>query len=74
MIEVPAILAPQTGYCHHLIRRMNDAGKETQQYKEAEQERILENIQKVQPIQQTYNARGKIVERGVMDSRINLVD
>ena len=73
MIEVPAILAPQTGYCHYLIRKITDAGKKTPEIKKTEEERKLEDIKKVQPIQQTYNARGKIAERVIMGSRIDFI-
>ena len=72
MIEVPSILAPQTGYCYNLIRRTMDAGKETPETKKAEEERSLEEMKKVQPIQQTYNARGKNIEHVVMGEHVDI--
>ena len=72
MIESLSIVAPQTGYCYNLIRKSLDAGKKTLQNKEVEEEKRLEDIKKVQPVQQTYNSRGKTVERVLMGSFIDL--
>ena len=60
MIE--GISAPQTGYCHNLIRRTIDAGEKTPETKKLEETRISDEIKKVQPCSDVYNARGKIIE------------
>ncbi|MCK5043627.1 hypothetical protein KAR52_01330 [Candidatus Pacearchaeota archaeon] len=53
-------IASVTGYCHNLIRRTMDAGKERPEKKEIRIEKILEDEQKkVQPI---YNTKGQIIE------------
>lgn len=58
--EISSILVPKTGYCHHLIRKISDAGKETSESKETRFQKILDEERKrVLPI---YNAQGKLVE------------
>ena len=58
--SILSILAPQTGYVHTLIRRIEDAGKETPEFREAEIQRNLEEgKEKVSVI---YNIQGKLVD------------
>jgi hypothetical protein len=49
-----------TGYCHNLIRKTMDAGKERPDKKVTRIQKILKEEQKkVQPI---YNTKGQIIE------------
>ena len=55
-----ATIASGTGYCHNLIRRTMDAGKERPEIKEIRIKKILEDERKkVQPVD---NAKGQIIE------------
>ncbi len=61
MIEKTAsINAPQTGYCHNLIRRSLDAGKERLENKEFKIIKKLEEER--EKVQSVYNAKGEIIE------------
>ena len=61
MIEkISSILAPQTGYCHNLIRRTIDAGKERPEIKEIRFKEALDNERK--KVQSIYNSKGKIIK------------
>lgn len=58
--EIASINAPQTGYCHNLIRRSLDAGKERPENKELRIiKKLKEEREKVQPV---YNSKGKLIE------------
>jgi hypothetical protein len=72
MSDIVSILASQTGVCHTPIRRAYDAGKKTPETKKAEEERNLEEIKKVQPIQQIYNSKGKNIRHVVMGGYVNI--
>ena len=53
-------IASGTGYCHNLIRRTMDAGKERTETKEIRIKKILEEERK--KIQSVYNSKGQIIE------------
>ncbi len=67
--EIVSILAPKTGYCHNLIRRISDAGKETLEARKAKVQRASENTIKIQPV---YNMQGKLVEYDKYGRHINI--
>jgi hypothetical protein len=58
--EIASILAPKTGYCHYLIIKISEAGKETKESVEKRVQEVFENDRKkVLPV---YNAKGKLIE------------
>ena len=50
------------GLVHTLIRKMQDAGKETPEARKAEIQRNLENTTIVQPVPQISDSQGEIID------------
>ncbi len=60
--DIASFMAPKTGVLHNSIRHSLDAGKQTLEFKKAEEERTIQEMKKVRQVSQIPRPEGKIID------------